>query len=112
MGIIVRQPVHLPGSKQLGARLLHFGVVERELRPGKVLFKHDLSHVRRIDRYPAKSVEPNLGTAVLRAGDVITSVNKQPVKIMKEFLAQIDKNQKSLVLRVVRDGLAAFVVIK
>ena len=48
----------------------------------------------------------------LRGGDVITSVNKKPVKTLKEFLAQVDKNQNSILLRIVRGGMAAFVVIK
>jgi len=48
----------------------------------------------------------------LRDGDVITSVNKKPVKTLKEFLAQVDKNQNSLLLRIVRGGMAAFIVIK
>jgi len=48
----------------------------------------------------------------LRGNDVITSVNKKPVKTLKEFLAQIDKNQNPLLLRIVRGGMAAFIVIK
>ena len=48
----------------------------------------------------------------LREGDVITSVNKKPVKTLKEFLALVDKNQSSLLLRIIRGGMAAFVVIK
>lgn len=48
----------------------------------------------------------------LRGGDVITSVNNKPVKSLKEFLALVDKKQNSLMLRIVRGGMAAFVVIK
>lgn len=48
----------------------------------------------------------------LREGDVITSVNKQPVKNLKDFLAAVDQKQDSLLLRIIRGDSAAFLVIK
>ncbi len=48
----------------------------------------------------------------LRPGDVITSVNNQPVKNLQEFLVAVDKKQDTLLLRIVRGEAAAFVVIK
>ena len=48
----------------------------------------------------------------LRKGDLITSVNKVPVKNLKEFLKQVDKKTGSLLLRVVRGNTAAFLVIR
>ncbi len=48
----------------------------------------------------------------LREGDVITSVNHQPVNDLQSFLALVDKEEKALLLRIVRGNTAAFVVIK
>ena len=48
----------------------------------------------------------------LREGDIITSVNKKPVTTLKEFIALVDNNKDSLLLRIIRGGMAAFVVIK
>ena len=48
----------------------------------------------------------------LRANDVITSVNKNPVKNLEEFLAAVDKKNDSLLLRIVRGNMATFIVIK
>lgn len=48
----------------------------------------------------------------LRQGDVITSVNKQPVESLKDFLAAVDQKQGSLLLRIIRGDSAAFLVIK
>ncbi len=48
----------------------------------------------------------------LRAGDIITSVNRVPVKSLKEFLTSVNKKEDSLLLRIIRGNAAAFLVIK
>jgi Do/DeqQ family serine protease len=48
----------------------------------------------------------------LRAGDIITSVNKKPVSNLEQFLKLADSEQDTLLLRIVRGNAAAFVVIK
>lgn len=48
----------------------------------------------------------------LRAGDVITSVNKQPVKNLDEFLKAVDKKDDSLLLLILRGNNAAFLVLR
>jgi Do/DeqQ family serine protease len=48
----------------------------------------------------------------LRAGDVITTINKTQIKNMQDFLAAVDKKEGSLVLRIVRGNAAVFVVLK
>ncbi|MBL1141434.1 MAG: DegQ family serine endoprotease [Proteobacteria bacterium] len=48
----------------------------------------------------------------LRAMDIITSVNKHPVKSLKEFLSAVDKKNDSLLFRIIRGNAAAFLVLK
>jgi len=48
----------------------------------------------------------------LRAGDIITSVNKKPVANLEQFLKLAESEQDTLLLRIVRGNTAAFVVIK
>ena len=48
----------------------------------------------------------------LRARDVITSVNKKPIKNLQEFVKAIDKQNDSLLLRIIRGNAAAFLVLK
>ena len=48
----------------------------------------------------------------LRKGDIITSVNREPIKNLQEFLKKIDGKNDSLLLRIIRGDTAAFVVIK
>lgn len=48
----------------------------------------------------------------LRAMDIITSVNKVPVKSLKEFLPAVDKKNDSLLFRIIRGNAAAFLVLK
>ena len=48
----------------------------------------------------------------LRAGDIITSVNKNPVADLQQFLKLAESEQGTLLLRIVRGNTAAFVVIK
>ena len=48
----------------------------------------------------------------LRANDVITSVNKNPIKNLEEFLSAVDKKDDALLLRIVRGNMATFIVIK
>ncbi len=48
----------------------------------------------------------------MRKGDIITSVNRESVKDLGEFLRAVDGKNKSLLLRIVRGRSAAFLVIK
>ena len=48
----------------------------------------------------------------LRTGDIITSVNHQPVADLEAFLNLVDKLEGALLLRVLRGEAAAFLVIK
>lgn len=48
----------------------------------------------------------------LRAGDIITSVNKKDVGSVREFLAAVDKISAPLLLRIIRGNTAAFLVLK
>jgi len=48
----------------------------------------------------------------LRENDVITSVNKNPIKNLDEFLSAVDKKEDVLLLRIVRGNMATFIVIK
>ena len=48
----------------------------------------------------------------LRAKDVITSVNKEPIKNLDEFLSAVDKKEKALLFRVIRGNAASFIVVK
>ncbi len=50
--------------------------------------------------------------AGLRKGDIVTSVNRQPVSGMQEFLQVVDQQQGPLLFRVIRGNSAAFLVIK
>jgi serine protease DegQ len=48
----------------------------------------------------------------LRAMDIITSVNKAPIKNLQEFLKSVDKKDDSLLFRIIRGNAAAFLVLK
>jgi len=48
----------------------------------------------------------------LRQGDVITSVNRQPVKDVAIFLKLVNGGDEPLLLRILRGNTAAFIVIK
>ena len=48
----------------------------------------------------------------LRANDVVTSVNKGPIKNLDEFLSAVDKKENTLLFRIVRGNMATFIVIK
>ncbi len=48
----------------------------------------------------------------LRKGDVITSVNRQPVKDVPIFLKLVNGKDEPLLLRIIRGNSAAFIVIK
>jgi serine protease Do/serine protease DegQ len=48
----------------------------------------------------------------LRAGDVITSVNKMSIKNLDEFLKAVDKKDDSLLLLILRGNSAAFLVLR
>lgn len=48
----------------------------------------------------------------LRAGDIITSVNRKPVQNLDEFLAAVNNVKGSLLLRVQRENTAAFIVAR
>ena len=51
-------------------------------------------------------------TSGLRARDVITSVDKAPIKNLQEFVKAIDGKNDSLLLRIIRGNAAAFLVLK
>lgn len=48
----------------------------------------------------------------LRAGDIITSVNRKPVQNLDEFLAAVNNVKGSLLLRVQRENTAVFIVAR
>lgn len=48
----------------------------------------------------------------LRSADIITSVNKLPIKNLQEFLQAVDKKEGSLLLRIIRGNTAAFLVLR
>ncbi|MFT5133086.1 MAG: Do/DeqQ family serine protease [Gammaproteobacteria bacterium] len=48
----------------------------------------------------------------MRAGDIITSVDRQPVEDISTFLKAVDGKKNALLLRIVRGRSAAFLVIK
>ena len=51
-------------------------------------------------------------TAGLRKGDIITSVNHEPVTDLQSFLQQVDRVKNALLFRVIRGDAAAFLVLK
>ncbi len=56
--------------------------------------------------------ESQAAAAGLRPGDIIISVNRQPVSTPKEAVRAAENNKKSLLLNVLRGNSAIFVVIK
>ncbi|MEE8321865.1 MAG: DegQ family serine endoprotease [Gammaproteobacteria bacterium] len=48
----------------------------------------------------------------LRRGDIITSVNRAPVRDLDEFLRAVNKKEGALLLHILRGNTAAFLVIK
>ena len=48
----------------------------------------------------------------LRQGDIITSVNRQPVKDVPIFLKLVNGKDEPLLFRILRGNAAAFIVIK
>lgn len=48
----------------------------------------------------------------LRAGDIITSVNKIKIKNLQQFLSLVNKKNKFLLFRIIRENTAVFLVIK
>lgn len=48
----------------------------------------------------------------LRSGDIITSLNHQPVSNMAQFMRMVNNNDDALLLRIVRGNTSAFLVIK
>jgi Do/DeqQ family serine protease len=48
----------------------------------------------------------------LRKGDVVTSVNQEPVSRPEEFAARVKESPKRLLLNVLRDGTALFIVLQ
>jgi len=51
-------------------------------------------------------------TAGLRKGDVITSVNQEPVHRPEEFTAKVKESPRRLLLNLLRDGNALFIVLQ
>ncbi len=48
----------------------------------------------------------------LRPGDIITSVNRQSVSDIDDFINLVNRNNGSLLLRIVRGNSAAFLVLR
>lgn len=48
----------------------------------------------------------------LRGGDIITSLNNEPITNLAQFLQMVNNYKESLLLRIVRGNTAAFLVIK
>ncbi len=48
----------------------------------------------------------------LRQGDIITSINREPVASTKQFFDLLSRNDRGLLLRIVRGNSAAFLVIR
>ena len=48
----------------------------------------------------------------LRAGDIITSVNKQRIESLKELKGAVSKSRDQLLLRVIRGNAALYLVLK
>src|SRR5918999_1780871 len=48
----------------------------------------------------------------LRPGDIILSVNQQPVSDLKEFFERVNKEDSALLLHVLRGNVAAYMVVK
>lgn len=48
----------------------------------------------------------------LRPGDIVTSVNREPVADVQGFLRQVKRHDGSLLLRIVRGNSAAFLVLR
>ncbi len=83
------------------------GVIINELKEGHHYYgKVKGVHVVEVDRgSPA-------WRSGLRKGDVITSVNRQPVKDVPIFLKLVNGKDEPLLLRIIRGNTAAFIVIK
>ncbi len=83
------------------------GVTINELKEGHHYYgKVEGVHVVGVDRgSPA-------WRSGLRKGDVITSVNRQPVKDVPVFLKLVNGKDEPLLLRIIRGNNAAFIVIK
>ncbi|OGT81594.1 MAG: serine endoprotease DegQ [Gammaproteobacteria bacterium RIFCSPLOWO2_02_FULL_52_10] len=48
----------------------------------------------------------------LRSGDIVTSLNHEPITNLAQFLRMVNNYKESLLLRIVRGNTAAFLVIK
>ena len=48
----------------------------------------------------------------LRQGDIITSINREPVASTEQFFDLLSRNNGGLLLRIVRGNRAAFLVIR
>jgi serine protease DegQ len=48
----------------------------------------------------------------LRPGDIILSVNQQPVSDLKEFFERVNKEDSALLLHVLRGNAVAYMVVK
>src|SRR5215467_5693931 len=66
-GVVVGEPVYLPGAEQTGARLLDLGIAERGT---PVFLEDELSHVGGVDGDPAVARGVELGAAMLALADV------------------------------------------
>jgi S1-C subfamily serine protease len=53
-----------------------------------------------------------LQAAGLRKGNVVTSVNQEPIARPDDFAAKVKESPKRLLLNLVRDGSALFVLLQ
>lgn len=74
----------------------------------------DHPHFGKVEGIIIVNVEPGslAWRSGLRRGDIITTVDHEPVKDLKTFLEIVNDKKGSLLLRVIRGNAAAFLVIK
>ena len=96
-----------PGGEQAAQNELLQGVTMSEISP-----QHP-AHGQ-VDGVMVEQIErgTRAWNAGLRKGDIVTSVNRQPVSGMQDFLQVVDKQQGPLLFRIIRGNSAAFLVIK
>ncbi|MEX0952095.1 MAG: DegQ family serine endoprotease [Gammaproteobacteria bacterium] len=89
--------------------------IRNELLQGITLEELDEEHPRFGNvmgvRVTALERDSRAWASGLREGDVITSVNRQPIRGMNDFLQLVDGQQGPLLLRILRGNSAAFLVI-
>lgn len=93
--------------KSIEGRLLNKKLAGAELR--EVPADAGLGIVAGVEVVQARG---HSGTAGLRKGDIIISVNKKRVKTIRDVKAAIKKNPRALLLNIQRDGRGLFILIQ